>query len=380
MRRILLFLTDLEIGGTPTVVRELAIRLRAASDADVQVACLARAGPVAEQLVRAGVRVAAFGARGVRDFPAAVLDLAGLIRRERIDTVLSFLVHANVIAAMAAMMARDVRWLQAIQTTQPTPRWHWRAQALAQHAAERIVVPSPSVARAAVDWADVPEEKIVVIPNAVDLCEASSRREDQTHAGNRTMQSGAQIAHVGFIGRLDPVKRIPDLLAAMAALRIPAHLDIYGEGADRPRIEAAIENLRLRDRVTLHGSIASPWDALQRMNLLVLPSEAEGFGLVLIEAMAAGVPVVAAHVPGIRDVVRDGETGLLVPPGAPAQLAAAIDRVLDDAALRARLIREGLDDVRRRFSWEAVLPKYLSVLALNDRAETRGLLQERLTE
>ena len=94
----------------------------------------------------------------------------------------------------------------------------------------------------------------------------------------------------------------------------------------------------------------------------MLPSAAEGFGLVLIEAMAAGVPVVATNVDGIRDVVRDGVSGLLVPVASPDALAAAISRVCGDEPLRRCLVAGGAEDVRRRFTWDVVLPQYRALL------------------
>src|SRR5262249_41470172 len=99
---------------------------------------------------------------------------------------------------------------------------------------------------------------------------------------------------------------------------------------------------------------------------LVLPSEAEGFGLVLIEAMAARVPVVATNAPGICDVVRNEQTGLLVPVGQPAELANAIRRITADNALREKLIDNADQDVRRRFSWPPVLQQYRRVLNLEE--------------
>ena len=82
----------------------------------------------------------------------------------------------------------------------------------------------------------------------------------------------------------------------------------------------------------------------------------------LIEAMAAGIPVVATDVPGIRDVVRDGITGLLVPPNQPQKLAEAINRLIANSTLRNGLIEAATADVRERFSWDVVLPKYRELL------------------
>ncbi len=353
-RRILLLITDLKIGGMPFILRDLAIRLARQTRATIEVACLSPWGPVADQLRDASVRVTALSAGGpadVRVFPR----LVRLIRGGQFDTVFSFLVHANAAAAVASMACRDVRFLQCIQTTQPEPRWHWKAQALAHHAAEKIAVPSESVVQVLQDWSNVPADKLAVIPNAIDVA-------DFTPSPVPMRNPQPSPYPVGFIGRLDPVKCIPDLLRAVELLGRTIELHVFGEGAERPHIEAEIARLRVGDRVTLHGAIAAPQDALSRVGLLVLPSLAEGFGRVLIEAMAAGVPVVATNVAGIRDVVRDGRTGVLVPAHAPEQLAAAIRRVVDDRELRAYLIASGAADVRARFGWDTVLAQYARLL------------------
>ena len=344
--RLLLLNTDLLRGGTPTVVRELAVRLRAES-VDVEVACLSTWGPTADDLRSAGVRTTALDAAGPRDV-AVVARLVRLIRDRRPSTVLSFLMHANAAAALAVVRLGwdDVRWVQSIQTTQPDPWWHWPVQRLAAQAADAVVVPSPSAATVARDWAGVPGDRVVVIPNAVDPAD---------------WPAAASSTDVAFLGRLDPIKDVPTLVAAMA--RLPdMNLHVYGDGPDRPRIERSIADHHVADRVTLHGAVDRPQAALARAGVLVLPSLAEGFGLVLIEAMAAGVPVVATDVPGVRDVVRDGVTGLLVPPGDPAALAAAVARLSADPTLRHRLTTAARADVRDRFTWAAVLPAYRRLL------------------
>lgn len=355
----MLLITDLELGGTPTVVRELALRLgQRDRSLHVEVACLAPMGPVGHQLQNAGVPVTALNAASAADW-RALPRFVQLVRDRNFDAVLSFLVHANVVAAVAKPACqRAVRWLQSIQTTQPYPRWHWLAQAAAQYAADAIVVPSPSVAQAAQSRSFIPREKIAIVPNAIDPVDFDVVRNLPKPRGQ-----------IGFIGRLDPIKRVPDLLSAMELLLplLPAsndvRLHIFGDGEQRGEIEQQIERRRLTDRVVLHGLAPRAQDALAQIDLLVLPSQAEGFGLVLIEAMAAGVPVIATDAPGIRDVVRHGGNGLLVPIGAPAALARAIVRLNSDPALRDALVRRALQDVRERFSWPPILEKYLALLA-----------------
>jgi glycosyltransferase involved in cell wall biosynthesis len=356
-RRILLLITDLEIGGTPTVVREIALRLR--DEAHLEVACLSKWGPVADQIRDGGVEVTALGARGPSDFHV-VRDLVQFIRDRQFDTVFSFLIHANTAAAIASRFCCELRFIQSIQTTQPYPKWHWILQRVVHHAADTVVVPSSSAARAAREWADIREEKVVVVPNAI--CAPDER--GFTLALSRS--TGRGESRVGFLGRLDPIKRVPDLLRAMTFLDERFTLHIYGDGEDRARIDEHIDALGLRSRVVLHGAIAKPQAALETFDVLVLPSQAEGFGLVLIEAMSMGIPVVATDVPGIRDVVCDNVNGLLVPIGNPERIAAAVRRLSEDDALRKRLIEAGLDDVRHKYDWSVVLPQYRRLLKLND--------------
>lgn len=356
-RRILFLITDLEIGGTPTVVRELALRLNDPPHVVVEVACLKGWGPVADQLRDSGILVTAFDARRASDLPFAAWRLCRLIRERRFDTVFSFLIHANAAAALVAPFCPGVRFLQSIQTTQPEPRWHWRVQRLVQGMADRVVVPSASAARIARAWAGIANERIATIPNAVDASEF-----DATYSVN-LQRVPEKPFQVGFIGRLDPVKRVPDLIAVAASVA-DLHIHIFGDGADRPRIEAAIAERHVEKLITLHGAIRRPQEALAMLDVLVLPSAAEGFGLVLIEAMAAGVPVVATNVDGIRDVIDNQRTGILVPVGNVSALCEAIVKSCESSQWRNRIIAAARAEVERRFGWTTVLRAYREVLQL----------------
>lgn len=369
-RRILLLITDLQIGGTPTVVRELALRLREPGPVggpgrvEVEVACLAGWGPVADQLRSAGVTVTALGAASVAALPRTLWRLGRLIRGGQFDTVFSFLIHANALAAAASVVCPSVRFLQSIQTTQPKPRWHWHLQRLVRLGAVKVVVPSPSAAGVARRWAGVRAGNVVVIPNAVDVSAFDAIYRQNVD------RVPTPPYRVGFLGRLDPVKRVPALLEAVSGLA-DIHVDLFGEGADRPRIEREIDRLEMRGRVTLHGAVASPHQALAAIDVLVLPSQAEGFGLVLIEAMAAGVPVVATDVPGIRDVVDDGRTGQLVPLGDRAALVKGILACAAPHGARRAWVSAARLDVERRFAWPAVLEQYRELLQIGTTRQSR---------
>jgi glycosyltransferase involved in cell wall biosynthesis len=357
VRRILLLITDLEIGGTPTVVRELAVRLHRPPEVRVDVACLAGRGPVADQIQAHGIVVKTLDARGTRDL-GVFKRFIKLLQSESYDTVFSFLIHANVVAAVGALRTRQVRFVQSIQTTQPTPRWHWFLQRVVHHAAEVVVVPSQSVARVAQIRSHVPARKLAIIPNAIEPA-------DFAGLSLRDTSIPARPVRIGFIGRLDKIKRIPDLIRAVALLKDTVHLHLFGTGSEHQRLDAMVRRKKMEERVTFHGAIARPQEALANIDVLVLPSEAEGFGLVLIEAMAAGVPVVATQVPGICDVVRHKTNGLLAPVRSPRRLAEMIALVTDNSVLRRKLVLIGRNEVRRKYTWEKVLPLYKHLLHLD---------------
>ncbi len=164
-----------------------------------------------------------------------------------------------------------------------------------------------------------------------------------------------------FVGRLASNKGLLALLDAFgtfAAEEPAAHLVLIGEdGGMRTPLEARVRAAGLERRVHLVGHVADDRTlaaAYREARLTVLPSEYEAFGLVLLESLAEGTPVVASRVGGIPEVVEDGRAGLLVPPNSPRELAGAIGRLWQDRALAERLGRYGRDEVVPRYTWDAL--------------------------
>lgn len=208
-------------------------------------------------------------------------------------------------------------------------------------------------------------ERIAVIPNGVDVAEFGDLPL------RRPRHEGATAL---FVGRLDPAQKgLEPLIEALALLPPSAGLRLRLVGEDwggAPLVRRLSAALRVEDRIDVVGPVSRPQllDEYARADLLVLPSLFEPFGIVLLEAMAAGLPVVASRVGGIPEVVVDGETGLLVEPGNPEDLASALLRLASDPDLRARMGDRG----RQRsgsYSWDVLIPKVLAVY--------RDALQER---
>ena len=169
---------------------------------------------------------------------------------------------------------------------------------------------------------------------------------------------------VGNVARLAPQKDHATLLDAFARVREvrpDARLALVGDGESRAELEARAERLGIAHNVLFTGARDDVPDVLASFDVFAFPSLFEGLCLAVIEAQAAGVPVVATPVGGIRETVVDGETGLLVPTRDPQALAAAILRLLDDRELSARLAAEAQRRVRDRFSEQRMVEETLAL-------------------
>ncbi len=227
---------------------------------------------------------------------------------------------------------------------------------LTLHRAARVIALTRSEA-AYLETLGVPADRIAVVPNGVDLDEFSDIAVERPQRGS--------IAAL-FVGRLDSrQKGLEPLVHALARLPASAgvHLRLVGEDwGGAARVRSLARSLGVEDRLTIVGPLPrhALIDEYARADLLVLPSLFEPFGIVLLEAMAAGLPVVASRTGGIPEVVSEGETGLLVEPGDPDGLAAALHRLAEDPGLRARMGRRGRER-SGSYSWDALIPQVLAV-------------------
>jgi len=169
-----------------------------------------------------------------------------------------------------------------------------------------------------------------------------------------------------FLGRLKKSKRPDHAIKAFGLIseEVPdARLWVVGDGPLKPKLEKLVKRLGLGERVTLYGRVGEEEkiELLTRAQALVFPAVREGWGLVVTEANACGTPAVGYDVPGLRDSIRHGETGILVPPGDVEALAEAITTLLVDDGLREKLSRNALE-WSRRFSWDKSAEEFKELL------------------
>lgn len=288
-----------------------------------------------------------------RSWPGRLWELARFLRSTRPDVVMPFLSY--FIAAMAVWLARIpacVIFNQGTPTSgfldDPDYAWQqpWKRRLFSMltrlfyRRADAVVVTSAGVADDLAVNHGVPRAKLRVLHNPVDL--------DAIAAAAAAAHSGAVPRPlVVAAGRLAGVKNYPLLLAAVGRLGQGSgapSLWILGEGPERARLEAIASQPPLAGRVRFLGFQPDPWGVIAQADVFVLTSTYEGFGNVLIEAMACGTPVVATRSPGTVEIIEDGVNGLLVAHEAAA-VAAAIGELLSNRELRDRLVARARHDV-----------------------------------
>jgi glycosyltransferase involved in cell wall biosynthesis len=242
-----------------------------------------------------------------------------------------------------------------------TKPWFQRAAAAwASRFVDGVVANSEIAAGQAIDVEGIPAEKVHVIPNAVIPIEPDPEVRRRLRDG---WAVGPDDLVIGCVANYKPGKGLEDLLTAAQAVREDeprARFVLVGEGPSRSILEATIQRSGLGDNVILTGAVADARSAYGAFDVLVQASHSEGLPNVVLEGAAAGLPIVATAVGGTAEIVRDGETALLVAPSDPAALAGAILRVVHDPDLRGRLAssaRRRADDfsVRRLADTTAAL-------------------------
>lgn len=327
--KVMLVAIGLGVGGTETHILELASRLDR-SRFTVTVCALKSGGTMAQELEKRGVRVLSLDGTGKLD-ARVIVRLFKLLRAEQPDVVQAFLFWANVAARACGRILRAFPVISSYHDEVVSEGWLVRVvDRLTLTWTDRIVCCSGAVGRSVVSRIGGKIEHCTIIPFGVDIEQfeataAATRRE----LGLRDNQKV-----IGTVCRLvEPKKGLRFLLQAMAVLarkygQPPCQLLIVGDGPSRHELELLREQLDLSSWVVFAGSRRDIPRVLHALDVFVLPSLYEGFGIALLEAMAAGKPVIATAVGGIPEFVLSGETGLLIEPGNVEALADAIDRLL----------------------------------------------------
>ncbi len=361
--RILHVTSVVGVGGAEMALLEL-VRHQTASGHEVEVAHVRRDTGLGDVFRDAGARVTPLGAERASSLPGAFLRLCALMRDRRPDIVHTHLLKADFLGALAArrlgltrrlvsskhndesaLRRRPVQWAHGIIS-----RWAARVVALSRHVGEIVATEGR-----------VPRDRLEVVTYGLDPAPFENARADGIRQG---LGLGTDDLVAITVARFAPQKDHAGLLEAACLLRDEhPRLRWLWVGGDprgdlQKRMERSVAERGMTDRVLFAGIRRDIPALMAASDLFVMPSNWEGLGLVYLEAMATGLPVVANRVSGVPEVVVDGITGILVERGRPGPLAEAIGTLVQDPDLRRALGMAGRQRVRECFSPEAFFSGY----------------------
>jgi len=365
--KIIFLTTDLAYGGAETQVVQLAIRLKERGW-KVLVVSLIPPQAYVEELEKVGIPVFSLGIHQKMPDPRPVLRLFKLARGWRPHIVHSHMVHANILARIVRPLVRVPLLVCTAHSIDERGR---RGSGRLRVFLYRLTVPfcdlTTQVSQAGyeryVRIGAVPKHKIRYIPNGVDtrvFCPDPIAR-DRFRKELGLTKDFVWLA----VGRFEPPKDYPTLIKGffeVAKINPGVKLLIVGDGPLRPFIEKLTQDMSLNEKIRFLGTRRDINQLMNAADAYVMSSEWEGMPMVLLEASACGLPIVATNVGGNGEIVLDGQTGFLVPPKSPKALAQAMLRMMDiPEEVREKMGKQAREHIEKNFNldhivdyWEAL--------------------------
>ena len=357
--------------GTHPQLTELAIHLKGAGH-DVRAISLGPTGSIVPMFAEAGIRTDVIDASSKGSFVAVVARLASLFRRRRPEAVIAFLYESIMPARLAGRLAGVPVVISSIRNEYFGRRYREVFIKLTQRLSDATVVNSEIVAESLIRRRVASRKQLVVVPNAVDA--SRFRPAPQTRDATRRRSS---IAAEDFLwlsmGRLGEQKAYPTLLRAFVQVveAIPSSkLLVAGRGPMHDELQRLIHRFRLQDSVSLLGYRDDVPELLSAADAFVMASRYEGMPNAMMQAMAAGLPVVGTDVGGIPELIRNKVNGYIVPAGDAAALARDMVRLSTATADERRTMgSNGRTLIEERFSTDRVMDLWLDLI---DRCSNHG--------
>ncbi len=358
--RVMFLSTSMGMGGADKQLLSAA-QLMHAQGHDVCIVSLTELGPMGLEARSQGIRTESLDMRrGVPD-PRGLIRLIRLVRAWKPDVLHSHMVHANLMARAVRLFARVPVIVSTIHNIyEGGPLW-MAAYRVSNGLVDHMTIISEAAADRFVKEGIVPRELLTCVPNGVD-----TERFRQVAPGTREALRSSIGVHDRFVwlavGRFEIAKDYPNMLHAFAQVcqrDSSAVLLLVGHGSLQQETESLAQSLGLGDRIRFLGVRSDVPEVMAAADGYVMSSAWEGMPIALLEAGAAGLPIVATRVGGNHEVVRDGESGFLVPPRDAEALGQAMLRLMEQTPERRRDMGErGREHVRVHYGLGRVVERW----------------------
>ena len=351
-------ITGLQPGGAERALVQIVKRLNRERWAPV-VYSLTGTGPLAEELQLAGIPTEILNANSPWDV-RIIWRLAGKFKSQKPVLLQTFLFHANLAGRFAARMAGIKHTVSGIRVSEKRKNGHILMDRWTNRLVELNICVSQSVADFSVQQAKLSESKVTVIPNGVnfDLFDTAEAMDLSP------WRIPAEAKVILFVGRLDPQKAPGNLLTAFAHFAEQAsefHLLFVGDGPLKAELELSASPLPCAARIHFAGWQAQVPQLMKASSCLVLPSLWEGMPNVVLEAMAAGLPVISTAVDGVSELIQHGEQGTLVASDSSVEIQQALLDLSSHPAEYRKMAENAQDTVKKEFTWGSIAQKYEQV-------------------
>ena len=363
MRNVLQLIDSFNQGGSERQAVQLTRLLKASGQFQVHVACLSNKGVLRFELEDIGFKdIPEFPLNSFYDGNAfkQARSFASLLKELRIDVVHTHDFYTNIFGMAGSALAR-VPVRIASRRESGKRAGHKRAVERGAYRLAHAVVANCEAVRQQLIDEGVPADKVVTIHNGlVNGCFSELDSSRETALASFGLPADRPLRFVTSVANLRAVKDYPTFLRAAAEVQriIPdSAFLIAGEGDLLDSLQSLAQELGLKDKVFFLGRCEATTKLLALSEVCVLSSQSEGFSNSILEYMAAGRPVVATDVGGVREAVINGETGYLLPPGDHEKMAACIISLLAEPERARAMGKRGQSDAREKFSSEARLRK-----------------------
>ena len=349
--KILFFITELSTGGAQTVLLHLLSHLDRRRFEPVVVCLYNENGAPAQQIKQWGIPVIGLGMTRKWRIDA-LWRLYKVLRRHRPTILHTWMFHANVLGRIIGRLAAVPIIITSRHSIRIGGQWRERLKGWTVKLDDKIIAVCDMARHLEIENARAPADKVIVIHNSIDWRKFAEVDPRTGAAVRQTLHIPPTVPLIGAVGRLTPAKGFDILLQSFAEVRrqMPdAHLLLVGDGSLRAHLEKLTRQLHLADHVIFTGIRKDVPQLLKTLDIFILSSQWEGLPNTILEAMAAGVPVIATTVGGVPEVITHQKNGWLIPPNNTAALTDAIIYLLRHPAERRRLGANGQTRVKTAF-------------------------------